>query len=296
MTDLTDPTDPLDALHTPVTPVDPDPAFAARLRDRLRRAILTPGAEGAEGADMSTSTERQTKSRAELAWGPALTPYIMVPDARRALDWYVEVLDAERRGEPYVMPDGSIGHAELDIGDAVLQLAEDREMEIPTGLPFLLHVTVPDVDSTLQRALDAGASLDRPISDEPYGRVAKIVDPFGYTWMLNTPPRWATKSRPGDIGFLRYRVPDEQRAKEFFAAVLGSRFVEGGTSPMSGIFGGTEQPEVVPVLRVADLDAGLERVRRAGGQAGTPWETPWGKVVDCVDDQGLKFELWETQV
>lgn len=245
---------------------------------------------------MSTSTERHTIPRSEVAWGPAITPYIMVSDARRALDWYVEVFDAERRGEPIVMPDGSIGHAELGIGDAVLMLAESSEISTAATEPnlFSLFVSVPDADAAVERAVADGAQLERPLADYPYGRMGVIIDPFGHRWMVDTPPQSATRAKPGDIGFLRYRVPDEQRGRDFFRAVLGERFVEGGTSPRSGILGGTEQPEVVPVLRVADLEAGQERVRQAGGQTGTPWETPWGKVVDCVDDQGLKFELWET--
>src|SRR2546423_513949 len=83
-----------------------------RLRERLRRALETAG------GTMTEVTE-QTTNEAELAWPPTLTPYITVRDARRALDWYAEVFGATRRGEVYVMPDGSIGHAELGIGDAV---------------------------------------------------------------------------------------------------------------------------------------------------------------------------------
>jgi len=60
----------------------------------------------------------------EPAWPPALTPYIVVSDARRAMEWYVEVFGAQRRGELHVNADGTIGHAEVGIGDAVLMFAE----------------------------------------------------------------------------------------------------------------------------------------------------------------------------
>ena len=97
---------------------------------------------------------------ARLPWPPAVTPYIGVADARRALDWYVEVFNAERRGDPYVMPDGSIGHAELGIGDAVLMIAEGYPEEgatVPTpgeGTSVSLFVQVRDVDATVSRAVD----------------------------------------------------------------------------------------------------------------------------------------------
>src|SRR5215216_1836010 len=116
--------DPLDALGAPVTPIDPDPSFAARLRRALRQAL---------GGDM-TETGAET-SAADVAWPPTLTPYIAVRDARRALDWYPDVFGAERRGEPYVMADGSIGHAELGIGDAVLMLSEGST-QVPVQPPL----------------------------------------------------------------------------------------------------------------------------------------------------------------
>ena len=51
---------------------------------------------------------------------PSLVPYLAVADGRRALEWYVDVLGARRRGEPIIMPDGRLGHAELELGESVL--------------------------------------------------------------------------------------------------------------------------------------------------------------------------------
>ena len=105
-------TDPFEALSEPVTPVDPDPGFARRLRLRLSREVLAPTARTAPtGGTMSQQTTAAGTER-EPAWPPALTPYIVVSDARRAMDWYAEVLGAQRRGEPIVNPDGTIGHAD----------------------------------------------------------------------------------------------------------------------------------------------------------------------------------------
>ena len=73
----------------------------------------------------------------EPAWPPTLTPYIVVSDARRARDWYVEVFGAQRRGELHVNADGTIGHAEVGIGDAVLMFAEASDLwpDVPVRAP-----------------------------------------------------------------------------------------------------------------------------------------------------------------
>ena len=75
-------TDPFEALREPVTPVDPDPGFAGRLRQRLTREVFA-----SSGGSMSQQTSAIPVER-EPARPPALTPYIMVSDARRAMDWY----------------------------------------------------------------------------------------------------------------------------------------------------------------------------------------------------------------
>lgn len=171
-------TDPFEALREPVTPVDPDPGYARRLRERLTRQIFT-----SPGGTMSQT--------------PTLTPYIVVSDPRRAMDWYSEVFGARRRGEPYVNPDGTIGHAEVVIGDGVLMFAEASDLwpDVPVRAPdspetfsHTLQLEVDDVDGTTERARRGGASVEREPADQPYGRASVIVDPFGHRWMLMRPP------------------------------------------------------------------------------------------------------------
>ena len=87
-------TDPFEALREPVTPVDPDPDFAGRLRMRLTREVFAR-----PGGTMSQQIIAARVER-EPAWPPMLTPYIVVSDARRATDWYVEVFGAQRRAGP----------------------------------------------------------------------------------------------------------------------------------------------------------------------------------------------------
>ena len=142
-------TDPFEALREPVTPVDPDPGFAGRLRLRLTREVLAP-----PGGTMSSQTAAIRVER-EPAWPPTLTPYIVVSDARRAMDWYVEVFGAQRRGELHVNADGTIGYAEVGIGDAVLMFAEAsglwpdvpvRAPDSPATFSHTLHLEVDDVE------------------------------------------------------------------------------------------------------------------------------------------------------
>jgi uncharacterized glyoxalase superfamily protein PhnB len=123
-----------------------------------------------------------------------LTPYLAVSDARAAIDWYVAALGAVVTYEPIVMPDGRIGHVELEVAGARFMMA-DAHPEIrspaPTpgaGSPVTLHLTVDDVDAIAARCRAAGADLDRgPEDAPPVGRVAVLRDPFGHRWFLNQP-------------------------------------------------------------------------------------------------------------
>ena len=238
--------------------------------------------------------------RSELGWGPAVTPYLVVNDAR-AVDWYVEIFDAERRGEAHFNADGVLEHAEIGIGDAVVMIAEDRNLDpaAPRPLTQFLFVTVPDTDATIARAQAGGAALERAAADEPYGRTGVVVDPFGHRWMVNTPPPRATRNRPGDIAYLTIWVHDQHRGQQFYESVLGARFRDRKTTPIVSVAGidhpaaAGHPPATVPVFRVADLDAALDRVRDAGGRAEAPHEQAYGRIAECHDPEGTWFELWE---
>jgi len=323
-------TDPLDALREPIVPVDPDPAFAAELRARLERALLGQP-DNTEASDRRGDVMTAPTAPVNVR-EPTLTPYLAVDDARRALDWYVAVFGAERRGEPYIMDDDRIGHAELLIGGSVLMLADEYpELGLigPNargGVSQSLHLLVPDVDATVERAVAEGGRLERAPDDQPYGRTGTITDPFGHRWMVQTPPAQqaaaAEQAEPagqagpaepagpaapptpkhGDIGYLTITVPDAERAKEFYGAVLGWRYSPGrvadgwqveGPNPSVGLWGGQERVEVQLCYRVDDLDAALEQVRARGGEAEEPTSQPYGRLVECVDNQGARFQLWQ---
>src|ERR1700689_3243206 len=121
-----------------------------------------------------------TQAGREPAWPPALTPYLVVSDARHAMDWYAEVFGAQPRGELYVNADGTIGHAEVGIGNAVLMFAEHSDLwpDVPVRAPdspatfsHTLHLEVDDVDASTERARRGGASEEREPTDLPAGCV-----------------------------------------------------------------------------------------------------------------------------
>jgi uncharacterized glyoxalase superfamily protein PhnB len=299
-------TDPFDILREPVAPVDPDPTFAAELRDRLARAVL---GRPTQGAEMTTQLNEDAVAR-QPAWPPALTPYIVVSDARRALAWYVEVFDGHRRGEMHVNDDGTIGHAEVGLGDAVLMLAEASDLwpDVPVHAPegrlhsHTLHLEVDDVDATTERARRAGAAVEREPADQPYGRGSVIVDPFGHRWMLLRPPARATRYRQGDVANVSIVARDAERAKAFYEAVLQVPFSPGTpgswntelTSPRLGIWSSEGvEPQVELTFRVDDIAAATERVRSAGGAATEPELQRYGLTSECTDDQGTAFRLWQ---
>jgi uncharacterized glyoxalase superfamily protein PhnB len=235
--------------------------------------------------------------------------YLAVNDARTALDFYESAFGAQRRGEPIVLDDGRIGHAELAIGDSVLMLA-DEFAEIGLLSPrtrggpsqsLYLRVSEPvAVDATVRDAVEAGGRLERAAADYDYGRNAVIVDPSGHRWMIASSPGANPATRNGDLAYLTYAVADTERAREFYGAVLGWTFAPGrvddgwqiqGTNPPAGMYGGADRPGIEPVYQVDDLTAALTAVRDHGGQAGEPQQQPYGRIAECVDNQGVRFQL-----
>lgn len=86
----------------------------------------------------------------------SVSPYFVVDGAKKLMDLLIRIFDAEEL-RSYTMPDGSILHAELKIDDSVLMFGNSSEKYPPNQL--LLHVYVPDVDATIQRAIELGCEL-----------------------------------------------------------------------------------------------------------------------------------------
>ena len=123
---------------------------------------------------------------------PRVTPYLIVDGAAKAIDFFVAVLGASERMR-MDGPGGKVGHAELEIGDSVVMLA-DEHPEVGAqgpksvgGTPVSMHVYVEDADGVFERAIEAGAKELRPVEDKFYGdRSGSFEDPFGHHWHVAT--------------------------------------------------------------------------------------------------------------
>ena len=121
-----------------------------------------------------------------------VTPYLIVDGAARAIEFYKQAFGAT---ETFRMerPDGRVGHAEIKIGDSHVMLADEhpemgaRGPQSIGGSPISLVLYVEDVDATVNRAVEAGAKLTRPVANQFYGdRTGGVEDPFGHAWYVAT--------------------------------------------------------------------------------------------------------------
>jgi PhnB protein len=122
----------------------------------------------------------------------SVTPYLALRDAKAALDFYARAFGAELVLK-LDLPDGSIAHAELRIGDSILMMSEEnaewgnRSPHALGGSPVSMMIYVADVDAAFAQALAAGAEQLKPVEDQFYGdRTGTLKDPYGYQWTLAT--------------------------------------------------------------------------------------------------------------
>ncbi|NED97733.1 VOC family protein [Phytoactinopolyspora alkaliphila] len=123
-----------------------------------------------------------------------ITPCLVVRGAGKALEFYAEVFHATERMR-FPGPNGTIAHAEVQIGDSVL-IVEDESPHMGTsapppegisGSPSFLFIYVDNVDDVVAHAAELGASVRRAPEDQFYGdRDAHVVDPFGHHWNIAT--------------------------------------------------------------------------------------------------------------
>lgn len=122
----------------------------------------------------------------------SVTPRLIVTDLAKAIDFYKKIFGAKEAGR-LDMPDGTIAHAELVIGDSRLMLGPEAPQlgaKTPQTLgasSVTIHLYVRDVDEVFNRAVDAGAKVLFPVDDQFYGdRSGRIADPFGHVWIIST--------------------------------------------------------------------------------------------------------------
>jgi PhnB protein len=122
----------------------------------------------------------------------SVTPYLYIKGAAKAIDYYKNVFGAKERVR-MPGPNGRIMHAELQIGDSMIMLADEnlqidaKSPETLGGVASSLALYVENVDAITQKAVTAGAKLVRPVQDQFYGdRSGTISDPFGHVWTIAT--------------------------------------------------------------------------------------------------------------
>jgi uncharacterized glyoxalase superfamily protein PhnB len=297
-------TDPFEMLREPIAPVAPRRSFVTELRRRIA------GQLGLVPQEASVPEVREyTPARLH-----SLTPYLSCLDAAAAIEWYQSVFDAVLLGDPIIMDDGRVGHAELRVGDSVFMLAgeypEENHLSPETlgGSSAAFQLYVPDANETYERAVANGATGLRPLA-ENYGALqGTLRDPFGHRWFICTalqaddvPVEDSPGRRFGDVGYITLAVPDGARARRFYEALFGWTLETGhepesfhisSITPPSGIHGLQSEPGVRLFFRVDDIETTAARVRELGGAVLTVVDYESGGNAECVDDQGLRFDLF----
>ena len=122
----------------------------------------------------------------------AVTPYLCVSGAADALEFYKKAFGAKEIMR-MADPSGKVGHAEIQIGDSIIMLADEypemnfRSPRTLGGSPVTIHLYVEDVDTIVNQAVSAGGKIVRPVADQFYGdRSGVVEDPFGHSWNVST--------------------------------------------------------------------------------------------------------------
>jgi uncharacterized glyoxalase superfamily protein PhnB len=147
-----------------------------------------------------------------------VTPYVAVKGADRFLEFVERTFDVKTSGRA-LNDDGTIGHAEITVGNSVLMV-----FDVPADwpdLPSLLSVYVEDVDEVFARAIDAGATVITELVDSRIigDRVGRVTDPLGNIWWLQTHQQEADPAYfadPVELGIM-------QHLQTTFVAELTSR-------------------------------------------------------------------------
>lgn len=123
---------------------------------------------------------------------PIITPYLIVSNAKQAIDFYKAAFNAKERMR-LEGPEGKIAHAEVEINGFPIMLADEglcaeaRSPRTLGGSPVTLHLYVEAVDQAFNQALSAGATVQDAVSDKFYGdRSGSLADPFGHIWYIAT--------------------------------------------------------------------------------------------------------------
>jgi predicted enzyme related to lactoylglutathione lyase len=165
------------------------------------------------------------------------------------------------------------------------------------------YFVVEDATAAANKIRDLGGRSPEP-TKSPSGWSATCTDDQGGEFAIYQPSAEYREVEPkpddGDLFYYVLQVADDERAKHFYGELFGWTFSAGshphgwnieGVVPPGGLLGAGEPGPISLYFQVTDLDAALERVRRAGGTPGEKQSNSSGWHADCVDDQGLRFSL-----
>ncbi len=146
-----------------------------------------------------------------------VTPHLVIKGAAEAIEFYKRAFGAEVLGR-MDGPGGTVGHAELKIGDSIIFLADEfpqtscRSPQTLGGTTATLNLYVPDVDAAFKRAISAGGRETMAVADMFWGdRYGQLQDPFGHTWGIATHKEDLTHQQV------------EERAQAFWASMQSQK-------------------------------------------------------------------------
>lgn len=275
-------------------------AIARRLRTMPRETFRQKLRDRLEEKAMTVSTETTTTPVREGFH--SLTPYIIVRSASQFIEFAKDVFGAEEKLRVLTQDGSRIMHAELKLGDSMIELSDGNEQYPPR--PAAIHLYVPETDSVYQRALKAGAASLHPVEEMPYGeRSGGVKDPFGNHWYIATyhgPSHIPEGLRTVNsylhavgadklIGFLKQAFGGEEL--EVYRPDVGGPVVHakvrlGDTILEMGEARGQYEPMPTGLhFYVADADAAYRRALEAGATSiSAPADQPYGERSAGVKD------------
>jgi len=231
----------------------------------------------------------------------SLTPYIIVPGAGRFIEFMKDVFGAEEKLRVPTPDRSRIMHAEVKIGDSMIELSDGNE-QYPAR-PAAIHVYVPETDGVYRRALEAGAASLHPVEEMPYEeRSGSVRDPFGNHWYIAThhgPSHIPAGLRSVNsclhpvgaenlIDFLKkaFGAEEVDVYREAGGPVTHARIRLGDTILEIGEAHGQYQPMPTGLhFYVPDVDAVYDHALRAGATSiSSPADQPYGERGAGVKD------------
>ncbi len=216
----------IDAIVTgkPAPALEPELAMLAVLASDLH-SLPDPHFKARLARELSGNKEEVMETTETTAAVLTVRPYFIVNGADDLIAFLQKTFDGELIAR-HPAPGGTVMHAEVRVGDSLLEMGDAGAEWQPIAAP--MHAYVPDVDETYRRAIAAGASSLYAPMDQPYGdREAGVIDPRGVQWFLAT--RLEGGPRPEGYGTITtgFRAAGAQQLLDFLVRAFGAEHVSG---------------------------------------------------------------------